>query len=109
MPGFPTLLSRLAGGIALAAESGVVAEGIAGDSAIEAFAQALGIKYDETVGLSVPLNSSFIASASYRPGIVTVVFRRGGSISYDYPCTEEEFIAFVLSPSKGTFFNAHFR
>ena len=102
----PTILSRLAGGIVAAGEA---AEGIAAESALGNFLGQLGIKYTEEEGTTVPVASSAIAQIGYRQGVITVVFRRGGSGSYDYPGTEEEFLDIVTSPSKGGWFNAHLR
>jgi KTSC domain len=101
----PTILARLAAGLAGSTEA---AEGIETESALGAFAKQLGIDISEK-GLTVPVSSSCISSIGYSEGIITVEFKRGGDKSYDYPGTEEEFVAFVAASSKGEWFNAHLR
>lgn len=105
----PTILARLAAGLAQGAAAGVEAEGVAAESALMDFAKHLGIRFTEGEGMSVPVNSSCISLISYQNDTITVVFKRGGARSYDYVGTVEEFIAFVMAPSKGEFFNANFR
>ena len=64
---------------------------------------------EEEQEISVPVRSSCISSLSWRDETVTVTFHRGGSGSYDYPCSIELFKEFVNAPSVGAFFNSHFR
>jgi hypothetical protein len=101
----PTILARIAGGVALTAEDDSAA------SLMSALAERLGVPFNPEEGeISVPVNSSAIAEIGFRvPDTITVVFKRGGSHSYDFPGSVEEFVAFALAPSKGGFFNAHFR
>lgn len=57
-----------------------------------------------------PVDSSCIVAIGWQPpSTISVTFKRGGSINYDYPGTYEQFIAFREAPSKGAFFNANFR
>jgi len=57
----------------------------------------------------VPVTSSAITAIGYRDGTIIVVFKRGGSITYEYSGSEELFEEFVSAPSKGQFFNQVFR
>lgn len=105
----PTILARLAQGLAANTAKGIVAEGIESEGALAAFARSIGAQYSEEIGINIPVASSAISNIGFNKDIITVVFKRGGSISYDYPGTEEEFIDFVMSPSKGGWFNANLR
>src|SRR5262245_14530114 len=71
--------------------------------------EGLAVKADD-IDVTVPVSSEAIAAIGYHSaGIITVEFHRGGSKHYEYPGTEEMFMAFLAAPSKGEFFNAHFR
>jgi hypothetical protein len=78
---------------------------------IKGIARALAPEGEEThTEVNVPVQSSFIRSIGYRVGgVITVEMKRGGSGTYEYPGTEEEFLAFVMAPSKGEWFNAHLK
>ena len=55
-----------------------------------------------------PVVSEAIRSIGYRPeDTIVVEFKRGGTYSYDGPY--ELYQAFLAAPSKGQFFNNHFR
>jgi hypothetical protein len=101
----PTILGRIAAGVALTAEED------SGVSLIASLAERLGVPFNPAEGeITIPVASSAIAEIGFKvPATITVVFKRGGSISYDFPGTPAEFAAFALSPSKGVFFNAHFK
>ena len=105
----PTIMARLAAALAAGAAEGALAEGVAAESAMMGFAKAIGAEYSPESGITVPVSSSCISSIGYNNDRITVQFRRGGSMSYDYYGTAEEFISFVSSPSKGAWFNANLK
>lgn len=91
------ILAVQTGRVAIGAELGAVAEEFGAEHLAEG-----------DMEVTVPVASSAIRSIGYHAaGIITVNFIRGGS--YDYPGTEELFIAFVSAPSKGQFFNSHIK
>jgi hypothetical protein len=63
---------------------------------------------DEEKPEFTPVNSTAIRGIGYRPkDTIVVEFVRGGTYSYDGPY--ELYQAFIHAPSKGQFFNNHFR
>jgi hypothetical protein len=76
---------------------------------IQGFINAIG-ESEEPADETVPVSSTCITEIGYRKGdVITVTFKRGGSITYDYPGDYALFQQFKDAPSKGAFFNAHFR
>lgn len=61
--------------------------------------------------IMIPVASEPISAIGFdeEQGEITVVFKRGGHIVYNYPGTLEDFIAFAMAPSKGQYFNANFK
>lgn len=58
--------------------------------------------------LTIPVSSSAIRSIGWRnDGIITVEFNARGT--YTYASDYATFVAFAAAPSKGGFFNQHFR
>lgn len=68
-------------------------------------------KEDETQTVQVQhVDSSCIVAIGWQPpGTISVTFKRGGAINYEYPGDYATFQQFKEAPSKGAFFNAHFR
>lgn len=56
---------------------------------------------------STDVSSSAIARIGYKDGAISITFNRGGT--YVYAGDYELYRAFVVAPSKGRFFNAHFK
>jgi hypothetical protein len=56
------------------------------------------------------VDSSCIVAIGWQPpGTISVTFKRGGAITYEYPSDYETFQQFKDAPSKGAFFNANLR
>lgn len=99
------VLSRLA---ALALRGAAAEEGITLSADIRGLASFLGEPADEQE-ITLPVASSAIREIGYHAGgVITVTFVRDGR-TYEYPGSEAEFIAFAMAPSKGRWFNEHFR
>lgn len=63
----------------------------------------------ETVQVEYVDSSCIVAIGYQPPGTITVTFKRGGAITYDYPGDYALFQQFKEAPSKGAFFNANLR
>lgn len=99
------LAAAIAGGLFRSAVLGgsTISRGIVAAALGEAEAEV------EQTDIMVPVSSSAIRAIGYRVGdIIVVEFKRGGSITYEYPGTEEMFLAFLMAPSKGQWFNDHY-
>jgi KTSC domain len=105
--GIGTVISTEAiiGGSSLGTEFSALAARLAGPEVGNLIARLI---QDNEHEIRVPVSSSAISAIGYKVGgIITVEFKRGGT--YEYMGTEETFMAFLASPSKGAFFNAHLR
>jgi hypothetical protein len=104
-------MTPLIAGIGVVLRATAAAEGRVFTSAfLEDIAEGGGAQFMDELKteITVPVASSAIRAIGYHVGgIITVQFVRGGS--YDYPGSEEQFVAFLLAPSKGQWFNAHLR
>lgn len=66
---------------------------------------------DATPDESLSVDSSCITQIGYRAAdsVITITFKRGGTLTYDYAGSPELWQQFKDAPSKGAFFNANFR
>ena len=89
------ILAKMLGVGALAAEAVAALKGLEGAT-------------EELESIDVPVLSTAISSISYRgDDTITVVFKRGGTYTYDGD--KALFLMFAAAPSKGQFFNEHFQ
>lgn len=103
----PALLGRLLGAGLLDAVEANLARTAAGLIEVGAL-EGEDLETAQLRDVTVPVSSSAIRSIGYRhDDTITVEFVRGGTYTYDG--SYELFQLFVLSPSKGQFFNEHFR
>jgi len=64
--------------------------------------------HDDLEEITIPVDSTAIRTIGWRgDGVITVDFVRGGL--YSFAGTKDLFDAFAAAPSKGAFFNQHFR
>ena len=93
---------------ALRSEALLGGEAIAGEGLLGQLLGRLGLQAEGQTEIMVPVSSSAISAIGYSVGeVITVVFVRGGT--YHYPGDEDLFLEFLMAPSKGQFFNSHFR
>ena len=59
--------------------------------------------------LHADLPSSVFASLSWKDGVATAEFFRGGAITYDYEMEKDDFLDWALSDSLGKYFNEEVR
>lgn len=104
----PLAMARLLGAGALSATEITLARINAGVATMGLKAAMGGPDSDEPEDITIPVASTAIRSIGWRrDGIIIVEFNQRGTYTYDG--TYELFQAFVAAPSKGGFFNRHFK
>lgn len=82
---------------------------VVGAATVELYRRFGGEDEAQTVQVAHVDSSCIVAIGWQPPGTISVTFKRGGAITYEYPSDYETFQQFKDAPSKGAFFNAHLR